>query len=122
VLVAAVVACSSSQDRAFERQEPELFAPADGESFRRRPPRMLQLEWRKVPGATRYMVELEMQNPLTGVWMPAPVTVNKQSTSTERLFVEFPGDQPGRWRVVAYNINGAESRTSDWSHFEFLLP
>ena len=68
------------------------------------------------------LVEVEMQNPITGVWMPTPVAVNKQFVYTERLFIEFPGDQPGRWRVAAFNANNAKSRTSDWSYFEFLLP
>ena len=121
VLVVAALACSSKEDDAFSRLEPVLVAPKDGETFRKFP-RTIALEWRKVPEAVRYMVEIELQNPLNGVWLPTPVAMNRQFLTNERLFIEFPGDQPGRWRVVAYNSGGTLSRTSDWSHFEFLLP
>ena len=119
-LVLAVAGCGGSPDDAgFARIEPVLIAPEEGTQIDRYP-RYVDLSWHKVAGAQRYMIEIEMQNPDDGVWMPAPVGLSRRIVDSERMRIKFPGMQPGRWRVVAINENGVQSQNSEWRTFEFL--
>lgn len=120
VLLLVAAACGpSSAEREFSKSEPELLAPTDGQQFNKYP-RTIALEWRPLPGAQRYLVEIEMQHPNTGVWMPAPVDLNRQIVTEAKIFIEFPGAQPGRWRVQALDESNAKSQFSEWRRFEFL--
>jgi hypothetical protein len=120
ILVLAASGCGQSkEDELFSKIEPVLISPEDGKVMTQFP-RNAVLTWRKVEGAERYMVEIEMQNPLDGRWMPAPVYLNRRVVDTERLKIEFPGSQPGRWRVVAITPEGVKSRASEWWRFEFV--
>jgi len=120
LLVLGVAGCGQSKDdELFAKIEPIPISPEDGRIMSQFP-RNVVLTWRKVEGAERYMVEVEMQNPLDGRWMPTPVGLNRRLVDTERLQIEFPGSQPGRWRVVAISPDGAKSRASEWWRFEFI--
>jgi hypothetical protein len=119
-LVLALAGCGPTEaDKEFRKSEPELVSPVDGHEFDKFP-RTLVLEWRPMEGAVKYMVEVEMQNPNDGTWMPTPVALNKRILRDHKAFIEFPGAQPGRWRVVAYNAHNVESEVSDWWRFEFM--
>lgn len=110
----------SSEDVQFQKTTPELVSPVDGHVYEKMPPRSMALEWRAMPGAVRYEVEIEMQNVNTGVWMPAPVEISRTITDQTKLFTEFPGAQPGRWRVTGISAGDTRSQTSDWWRFEHL--
>ena len=120
LLVLSLAGCGASkEEQAFARTEPTLLAPDDGHIMDNMP-RNVVLTWRKVPGAVRYQVEVQMQNPLDGLWMPTPIELNRRLVDTERLQINFPGSQPGRWRVTAINGEGTRSRACDWRRFEFI--
>ena len=120
LLVLTFAGCGpGKEDEAFAKAEPKLLAPEDGKVMDNMP-RNVVLTWHKVEGATRYQVELQMQNPLDGLWMPTPIGINRRLTDTERLQITFPGSQPGRWRVTAISGNGTRSRASQWWRFEFV--
>jgi hypothetical protein len=119
LLVLALAGCGSKAEETFAKIEPKLLAPEDGKTLDNMP-RNVVLTWHKVEGAARYQVELQMQNPMDGLWMPTPIGINRRLTNTERLQITFPGSQPGRWRVTAINGNGTRSRASEWWRFEFI--
>jgi hypothetical protein len=61
-------------------------------------------------------VGVEDQNPDKGEWLPAVPA--KETQATEYQF-EFPGAQPGRWRVWAVDGRGKEGPKSDWRTFRY---
>lgn len=120
LLVASLAGCGTSkEDAEFAKILPETLGPEDGFTSTRFP-RIVVLTWKRIPTAERYMVEVEIQNKLDGVWMPAPVYLNRQIVKNPRVQITFPGSQPGRWRVAGVNKNGAKTRLSEWSRFEFV--
>jgi len=120
LLVVGLAGCGASKsEQAFAKSEPTLLAPDDGQILDNMP-RNVVLTWRKLEGAVRYQVEVQMQNPLDGLWMPTPIALNRRLVDTERMQINFPGSQPGRWRVTAINDEGTRSRASDWRRFEFI--
>ena len=120
LLVLALAGCGASGDeKAFARSEPELLSPEDG-TVMDNMPREVELTWHKVAGAVRYQLEVQMQNPLDGLWMPTPIALNRRLVKTERMQITFPGSQPGRWRVTAISEKGTRSRASDWWRVEFI--
>jgi len=94
---------------------PQPLAPANGSEFNQFP-RKTTLKWSPVTGAVAYKVEAEYQTPDTGEWSRA--TPSNEIKATEYEF-EFPGAQPGRWRVWAVDANGHEGPKSDWWTFRY---
>lgn len=120
LLVLTFAGCGGGKgEEAFAKFEPVLLAPDDGKILDNMP-RNVVLTWRKVEGAVRYQVEVQMQNPVDGLWMPTPIQLNRRLVDTERMQITFPGSQPGRWRVTAISEQGTRSRASDWWRFEFV--
>ena len=120
LLVPALSGCGASRDdKAFAKSEPQLLSPEDGTVLDDMP-REVELTWHKAEGAARYQLEVQMQNPLDGLWMPTPIALNRRLVNGERMKITFPGSQPGRWRVTAINEKGTRSRASDWWRFEFI--
>ena len=99
----------------FARNSPILMQPDDGVTLSTYP-RNVILEWQPMAGATRYIVNVEAQDPATGEWFPHPGK-SRWTTANNFQEIEFIGDQPGRWRVVAIDANNVRSRVSAWSEF-----
>ena len=100
----------------FESIQPRLLTPYDGTIFDDYP-RHVNLEWKTVPKATGYEVEVQWQLPDDKSWHTVrdyPKAVNVPTYS-----FDFVGAQPGRWRVVATTKDGKRSSWSDWRSFSF---
>ncbi|MCM1564474.1 MAG: hypothetical protein NC238_00700 [Dehalobacter sp.] len=96
---------------------PSDLAPPDGSTYVNVYPRTTTLSWSPVEGADSYLVEIEFYSRSNNVWISGdPVT----ATGTSYTF-NFPGDQPGRWRVTALDSTGLRiaSDPSAWSTFEY---
>ena len=119
LLLLVLAGCGGRSEEAFAKIEPVLLSPEEGEVMKHMP-RKVRLTWLKIDGASRYQVEVQMQNPRDGVWMPTPVALNRRIVETESMSINFPGSQPGRWRVTAISVKGTRSRASDWRKFEFI--
>ena len=72
-------------------------------------PRVARFEWRTVPGAKNYELEVEIND---GQWK----MVKNEKVTGNSTTVELAGDNPYRWRVRAELGNGALTR---WSSREF---
>lgn len=99
----------------FSNATPALVNPPDAVTLTAFP-RLIAFEWRPLPDAVRYIVELELQEPTSGEWFPHPYDA-KSSTGDTTLSIEFIGDQPGRWRVTAVSNTGERSLPSAWREF-----
>jgi hypothetical protein len=95
---------------------PVLREPPDGQVYGH-VPRSTTLEWAGVDMATGYRVEVEYgeRSRSGNQWTPL---FTKEPRET-RLEFEFPGDQPGRWRVSAISSTGeaSPSEPSGWRTF-----
>jgi len=100
----------------FASLTPELIRPANGQTFDNFPRKTI-LEWKPLPRAVRYVVEIELQDIRTGAWHPIPWTRNRQAVEGTIATINFTGAQPGRWRVSAINDRGVKSKTSEWWEF-----
>tara|TARA_E500000305_G_scaffold108525_1_gene111125 strand:+ start:24246 stop:25307 length:1062 start_codon:yes stop_codon:yes gene_type:complete len=99
----------------LSNRHPALVSPSDAVTLTPYP-RHITFIWKALPGAARYIVELEAQDPATGTWFPHPHDAKSVATDTS-LTLEFIGDQPGRWRVIAINEDGVRSKPSAWNEF-----
>ena len=52
--------------------------------------------------------------------MPTPADLARQIVAEAKVFIEFPGMQPGRWRVQGLSDSNEKSQFSEWRRFEFL--
>jgi hypothetical protein len=97
---------------------PVPTAPPDGQRLAAYP-RTTTLAWEPVAGASGYRVEVEYGNSVGAevVWTP---WLSQAVTGTSWTF-DFVGDQPGRWRVAAFDAGGAhaESAPSAWRSFDY---
>jgi hypothetical protein len=104
-----------------------LVAPPEGAVLDNYP-RTLRLEWAAVsdPAGVRfYRVELELGFPSSpGDWNPIPTTSGYYGdcagylTRTFCTTTNFPGANPGRWRVIV--SNGSHNETASvWRAFRF---
>jgi len=120
LLLLILAGCGGGKaEEEFAKIEPVLLSPEEGEVMKNMP-RQVRLTWHKVDGASRYQVEVQMQNPRDGVWMPTPVALNRRIVKNEGMLITFPGSQPGRWRETAISVKGTRSRASEWRKFEFV--
>jgi len=96
---------------------PELLLPADATVFDHYP-RRTTLVWAPVPGASRYLVEVEILM-LRGPWQPEAVLPPDVTAATVFAF-DFDGASPGRWRVRAVDNAGHPGPPSAWRRFEYV--
>jgi len=111
---------------AFAEIRPELIRPKGGEIIDRFP-RITRLEWKLVPGATRYQVEIQIDTE-SGDWVGTrvheilgegrsqvvlpPVAV----TQPERT-VDLIRANTYRWRVTGLDESGHHTAPSEWRLF-----
>jgi hypothetical protein len=94
---------------------PRQLAPKDNSEFDVGPPRKTTLKWAPVAGAEKYKVAIEYQS--GGQW--TSLTSDKVAVESTEYVIEFPGAQPGRWRVWAVDDTGKEGPKSGWWTFRF---
>lgn len=99
----------------FARSAPTLLEPADAVTLTAYP-RHILLKWEPMVEAARYVVEVQAQDPETGEWFPHSYQ-SRWTTAESSQAIEFIGDQPGRWRVVAIAGDNTRSRPSEWHEF-----
>lgn len=98
---------------------PTILNPQNGQIFSGYP-RNLTLDWEEVTGAVSYEVQLEAcdQNGQNCFNHPATNDPPRITQATEYSF-SFVGNQPGRWRVRAFDSNGVAGEWSSWWTFRF---
>ena len=87
---------------------PELVSPAD-KAVLTNFPRETKFEWKPLAGAKSYELEVEIND---GQWK----MIKNEKCAGVRATVNFPGDNPGRWRVRAVFDEGS---FSPWKSSEF---
>lgn len=98
---------------------PSPLLPADQQIFDN-VPRTTTLTWTEVSSALRYRVQVESGTGCT----TSPIAcqdwtlIEDQETVLERYTFEFPGAQPGRWRVRS---QGLQQTHSDWTAYRHFL-
>jgi hypothetical protein len=102
---------------------PTQAAPLPGERLSAFPERTTRLEWRAVPGAVTYTVEVDFcngQSPTRECVDPYPLYRDRPPMAgiagTSYAFT-FVGAQPGRWRVFAVDAQGRPGFKSPWRVF-----
>ena len=97
---------------------PKLLFPADKAELNAFPRRTV-CTWEPVAGAVSYLFEWDYS--ADGVWSQAGNTERTgYSVAGTSFFFDFPGKEPGRWRVSALDAQGRRGRTSEWRTFEYL--
>lgn len=100
---------------------PQLLSPADGSVFDHYP-RTTTLRWTAVPGADRYMVQIDcFQCCAIEHWCTEAIRADYgllEVAGTEYTF-DFVGALPGRWRVWAVNAQGQAGPKSGWLEFRY---
>lgn len=84
-------------------------------------PRLTTLEWTAVPGASKYVVEIEgCNNSKPTECFPHPMyeKTSRETNQTTYTF-KFLGKQPGRWRVWAVDGSGQDGEKSAWQTFAY---
>ncbi len=101
---------------------PVQLSPPTGSVFSNFP-RNTKLTWKAVPGATRYLLQIQTCNYYGCTANPVgensdllPYSVILDSTTYSFQFV---GAQPGRWRVMALRSDGGLSQFSPWWGFTY---
>ncbi|MEJ2560798.1 MAG: hypothetical protein P8186_32165, partial [Anaerolineae bacterium] len=100
---------------------PVQTSPASGTVFNHYP-RTTTLRWAPVPGATKYVVQVDCYHCCeAGAWCTDVGRTDYgkyEVTGTEYTF-NFVGAQPGRWRVWAVNAQGQAGPKSGWLEFRY---
>lgn len=100
---------------------PAQVSPANGKTFSHFP-RKTTLDWKGVPGAKTYTVQLDCYGCCQGgKWCTAvgkEWKVERNLTQTRYTF-NFVGAQPGRWRVWAVDSRGKAGPKSGWWKFTY---
>jgi hypothetical protein len=98
---------------------PSLIAPADGTKFSNYP-RATTLQWTAVPGASKYVVEIEgCTGSLTNCFPHPMYEKSSRETNDTTYPFSFLGAQPGKWRVWAVDGNGQAGSKSAWWSFSY---
>lgn len=97
---------------------PTLVSPYTGQKFYNYP-RTTTLSWKPVPGATYYKIEKQYNS--SGSWVSYPAVTVSGYYNTSHNFT-FIGDQPGRWRVTAYNSNNYSTSSGWWVFYYSTAP
>ncbi len=100
---------------------PEQLSPADGTVFDSSTSG-ITLEWKAIPGAANYTVEIDAYDSGSGSWLSesAGSRIKSGITRTSYSF-ELPVKAPGRWRVWAVSPGGQESEKSGWWNFDYTI-
>ena len=121
-------ASSASQEKSAFKQDPGGFgatipaqiSPISGQHFDDFP-RYVTLNWHALPGAVKYMIEIQIQTPPDLEWRSAvtsPLDPWSQIIITTTSFgYSPPGENTYRWRVVGINENNRSSTPSPWQVF-----
>jgi hypothetical protein len=104
-----------TQARDGKLPAPILVGPEDGRTFSNFP-RVTNLQWKAVAGASSYSVEVDFRDPPG--WSQ---TVLKKGIKGTEFSFSFAGKQRGRWRVCAVDNNGHEGEQSAWREFEYTI-
>lgn len=121
--VLLLVAVSAGEEGAV-LPAPEQTLPQEGMVFHNLP-RTTSIRWKAVSGAASYIVELDCLNCCaSGKWCselgrPWKVVRGIRAVSSPGYKFEFPGAQPGRWRVWAVDHDGREGEKSPWRTFRY---
>lgn len=102
----------------FSHAVPRLLEPHNAAMLTAYP-RQINLKWEALSGAARYVIEVQAQDPETGEWFPHPGQ-SRWTTSVPSQAIEFIGDQPGRWNVVAIDEDNSRSQQSLWHEFFYM--
>ena len=86
-------------------------------------PRNIDFEWAPVDGAVRYLVEVDCYMCCAPERWCSDVgpnrTTRSEAAATRLTSSEFPGNQPGRWRVWGIDARGRAGAASPWRQFTF---
>jgi TonB family protein len=99
---------------------PTLLSPANGADLQGYP-RILNLQWSEVPGASSYTIEIDClgccvkDGWCSGSGKPTYII---KDLEVPGFSFSFWGDQPGRWRVWAKAPTG-DGNMSEWREFTF---
>jgi len=108
---------------------PVQISPANGSVFSHYP-RQTVFEWSSVPGATSYIIQIDVQywtvegmKWCTDIFLsrgetPTGDCKTRSSDSTTYTY-EFSGANPGRWRVWGSDAYGNLGPGTDWWYFEY---
>jgi len=109
------------RENRLELAAPILLNPKCGATFNIYP-RTTHLQWRAVPGATSYTVEIDCFDCCVAgkwctevgrTWLVVP------NIRTLSYSFDFVGAQPGRWRVWAAGSGRLEGLKSEWCEFRY---
>jgi hypothetical protein len=120
---------ATPDDRDFQKRIPRPVNPADGATFDVYP-RRTTVSWEPVPGATHYLLDVEILTTIEESRQGRTVSSRRGWTSVAGTHVrqrfmessgtfDFTGANHGRWRVRAINARGIASRASEWRRFEY---
>jgi TonB family protein len=125
VLLAAAAACAHQPPSAASApatvDTPRQLAPPEG-AILTFFPRTIDFEWSPAAAPATYGIEVdcygccEVQQWCTDVRKPAHVA---EKLRIPKHTYNFPGDQPGRWRVWAVSADGRAGAKSAWREFVF---
>jgi Ca-activated chloride channel family protein len=103
---------------------PTLVSPPEGAVLTFFP-RLIDFEWMPVPGAAGYRIEIDCYHCcVTDKWCSDvnPAAVQARDVKVPTATIEFPGNQPGRWRVSAIDAQGRPGAKTAWRQFTFYRP
>jgi Ca-activated chloride channel family protein len=105
-------------------EAPALVSPPEGAVLTFFP-RLIDFEWTAVRGAARYRIEVDCYECCaTDKWCSEvnPSRVQMRDVMVPKFTIEFPGNQPGRWRVCALDDRDRPGPKTAWRHFTFYRP
>jgi hypothetical protein len=122
---------ATPEDRDFQKRVPRPVNPEDGATFDVYP-RRTSVSWEPVPGATYYLLDVEVMTTIEESrqgrtvsswrgWVPVAGTHLRQRFMEASGTFDFIGASRGRWRVRAINARGIASRASEWRGFEYRM-
>ena len=100
---------------------PEQLSPADGTELDSSMSR-IALEWKAVPDAASYTVEIDEYDTGSGRWLSESVGSRiKSGITTTSYSYESQAKMPCRWRVWAVGPDGQESEKTGWWDFSYIV-
>jgi Ca-activated chloride channel family protein len=105
-------------------EAPTLVSPPEGAVLTFFP-RLIDFVWTAVPDAVRYRIEVDCYGCCaTERWCSEvnPSAVQMREVPVPKSTVDFPGNQPGRWRVCGIDARGQPGPKTAWRQFTFYRP
>ena len=115
---------TSGSAAAVGLEAPALLSPPEGAVLTLFP-RLIDFEWTPVAGAARYRIEVDCYHCCaTDKWCSdmKPSAVQMREVAATTFTTEFPGNQPGRWRICAIDAQGRTGAKTAWRQFTFYYP